>query len=403
MNERAKILLVEKAGSRTGHASWKEKMCLPGFLCLLLALATLAVFLPVARQGFVNYDDADYVTENAHVLSGLTWANVVWAVTTGHASNWHPVTWLSHMLDCQLFGTRAGAQHLVSVGFHIANALLLLLLLRRMTGALWRSALVAALFALHPLHGESVAWASERKDVLSGFFFLLTVGAYVGYVEGRRARGKEPGQETEREKAEIRRPKSERSPNSEVRSPKPSGGRVGRQSGNQDAASRFLLLPAPIFYVAALLFFALGLMSKPMLVTLPCVLLLLDYWPLRRFEVSTLNAQRSTIVRLVLEKAPFFLMAAASIVITFIVQRKGGAVSTSLPVGGRIANALVSYVRYIGKMFWPVDLSILYPHPGRWPAWLGIASAALLLAIFVAVLRVAGGRPSLAVGSLWFF
>ena len=424
MNERAKILLVEKAGSRTGHASWKEKMCRPGFLCLLLALATLAVFLPVARQGFVNYDDSDYVTENAHVLSGLTRANVVWAFTTGHASNWHPVTWLSHMLDCQLFGTRAGAQHLVSVGFHIANALLLLLLLRRMTGALWRSALVAALFALHPLHVESVAWASERKDVLSGFFFLLTVGAYVGYVEGRRARGKEPGQETEREKAEIRRPKSERSPNSEVRSPKPSGGRVGRQSGTQDAASRFLLLPAPIFYVAALLFFALGLMSKPMLVTLPCVLLLLDYWPLRRFEVSTLNAppsavlstlrsgatedglrrtgQLSTMVRLVLEKAPFFLMAGASSVITFIVQRKGGAVSTSLPVGGRIANALVSYVRYIGKMFWPVDLSILYPHPGRWPAWQVIASAALLLAIFVAVLRLARGRPYLAVGWLWF-
>ena len=402
MNERAKIRLVEKAGSRIGRASWKEKMCRPAFLCLLLAIATLAVFLPVARQGFVSYDDSDYVTENAHVLSGLTRANVVWAFTTGHASNWHPVTWLSHMLDCQLFGTRAGAQHLVSVGFHIANALLLLLLLRRMTGALWRSALVAALFALHPLHVESVAWASERKDVLSGFFFLLTVGAYVRYVEGRRARGKEPGKEMEGERAEGRRPKPERNPKPEVRNPKSSGGRPERQTGNQDAASRFLLLPPPIFYVAALLFLALGLMSKPMLVTLPCVLLLLDYWPLRRFELSTLNSQLSTRLRLLAEKAPFFLLAAASSVITFIVQRKGGAVSTSLPVGGRIANALVSYVRYIGKMFWPVDLSILYPHPGRWLAWQVIASAALLLAIFVAVLRLARGRPYLAVGWLWF-
>jgi len=208
MNEQAKIPPAEKAGSRTGHASWKEKMCRPRFLCLLLALATLAVFLPVARQGFVNYDDSDYVTENAHVMSGLTWANVVWAFTTGHASNWHPVTWLSHMLDCQIFGTRGGAQHLVSVGFHIANALLLLLLLRRMTGALWRSALVAALFALHPLHVESVAWASERKDVLSAFFFLLTLGAYVRYVETRRARGEETGQEMEEDESEVRNPKS---------------------------------------------------------------------------------------------------------------------------------------------------------------------------------------------------
>jgi tetratricopeptide (TPR) repeat protein len=402
MNKRVKKPPAGQTGSWAGHSTWKAKLCRPGFLCLFLALATLVVFLPVARQGFVNYDDSDYVTENAHVQSGLTWANVVWAFTTGHASNWHPLTWLSHMLDCQLFGVRAGPQHLVSVGFHIANALLLLLLLRRMTGALWRSVLVAALFALHPLHVESVAWASERKDVLSAFFFLLTLGAYVRYVEGRRARGKEPGQETEREKSDIQRPKSERSPNSEVRTPKLSGGRPERQTGNPDAASRFLLLPAPIFYVAALLFFALGLMSKPMLVTLPCVLLLLDYWPLRRFELSSFNPQPSTIPRLVAEKAPFFLLAAASSVITFIVQRKGGAVSTSLPVGERIANALVSYVRYIGKLFWPVDLSILYPHPGRWPAWQVIASTALLLAIFVAVLRLARGRPYLAVGWLWF-
>src|ERR1035437_52424 len=208
MIERVKTALTEQPDLRTRGSFWWETMRRPAVLCLLLALSTFSVFLPVARQGFVNYDDSDYVTENAHVLSGLTRANVVWAFTTGHASNWHPVTWLSHMLDCQLFGTRAGAQHLVSVGFHIANALLLLLLLRRMTGALWRSALVAALFALHPLHVESVAWASERKDVLSALFFLLTLGAYVRYVEGRRARGKETGQEMEEDKSEVRGPRS---------------------------------------------------------------------------------------------------------------------------------------------------------------------------------------------------
>jgi tetratricopeptide (TPR) repeat protein len=366
-------------------------MCRPGFLCLLLALVTLIVFLPVARQGFVNYDDSDYVTENAHVLRGLTWANVVWAFTTGHASNWHPLTWLSHMLDCQLFGSRAGPQHLVSVGFHIANALLLLLLLRRMTGALWRSALVAALFALHPLHVESVAWASERKDVLSGCFFLLTVGAYVRYAEVQSLKSK-----VESLVSGVRSPKSE------VRSQKPSGGRPERHSGKQEVASGSLLLPSAIFYLLSLALFALGLMSKPMLVTLPFVLLLFDYWPLRRFELSALSSQLSTISRLVGEKAPFFLLAAASSVITFVVQRKGGAVSASLSLGGRIANALVSYVRYIGKLFWPVDLSVLYPHPGRWPVWEVIASAALLLAIFVAVLLLARRRPYLVVGWLWF-
>ena len=391
MNERPKTPRAGRAGSPKRRASWKEKLCRPGFLCLLLALVTLVVFLPVARQGFVNYDDSDYVTENAHVLSGLSWANVLWAFTTGHASNWHPLTWLSHMLDCQLFGLKAGAHHLVSVGFHIANALLLLLLLRRMTGALWPSALVAALFALHPLHVESVAWASERKDVLSGFFFLLTLGAYVRYVEVLSL------------KSNVQSPASGvRNPKPEGRSPKPSSARPVRQPGPHDGASRFTHLPPSIFYLLALTWFALGLMSKPMLVTVPCVLLLLDYWPLRRFELSTLNPRLSALPRLIAEKAPFFVLAAASSVITFIVQRKGGAVSTSLPFGGRIANALVSYVRYIGKMFWPTGLSILYPHPGHWPAWQVIAAAALLLAISLAVLLLARRQPYLVVGWLWF-
>ena len=374
----------------------------PAMLCMLLALCTFAVFLPVARQGFVNYDDSDYVTENSHVLGGLNWANIVWAFTTGHASNWHPLTWLSHMLDCQLFGNQAGPQHLVSVGFHVANALLLFLLLRRMTGALWRSVLVAALFALHPLHVESVAWASERKDVLSGFFFLLTIGAYVRYVERRGASRGGGGKGGVEEKPEGRRPKTERRPKPDIRNAKSVGGSTAPHSEAARGGSRATRLPASAFYLAALGLFALGLMSKPMLVTLPFVLLLLDYWPLQRFELSTLNPQPSTLFHLVVEKAPFFLLAAASSVITFIVQRKGGAVSTSLTVGARIANALVSYIRYIGKTFWPVDLSILYPHPGRWPAWQVIASAALLLAIFAAVLVLARRRPYLAVGWLWF-
>src|ERR1035441_6031482 len=247
MTKRAKIPLTEKADSEPGRASWMEKLRRPGFICLALTMTTLAVFMPVAWQGFVNYDDSDYVTENAHVQSGLKWENVVWAFKTGHASNWHPLTWLSHMVDCQLFGLKAGGPHLVSVGFHIANTLLLFLLLRRMTGALWRSALVAALFALHPLHVESVAWASERKDVLSAFFFLLTIWAYARYAE--------------------------------VQSPKP---KVQSPETRNTQHATPTTLHAPRYYALSLLFFALGLMSKPMLVTMPFVLLLIDYWPLRR-------------------------------------------------------------------------------------------------------------------------
>src|SRR5439155_1849120 len=167
----------------TPRGSWLAKLRSPAVLSLLLALTTLGVYLPVAWHDFVGYDDPDYVTDNPHVQNGLKWENVVWAFTVGHAGNWHPLTWLSHMLDCQLFGLRPGLHHLVSVGFHVANTLLLFLLLRMLTGALWRSALVAAMFALHPLHVESVAWIAERKDVLSTFFFMLTLLAYARYAE----------------------------------------------------------------------------------------------------------------------------------------------------------------------------------------------------------------------------
>ena len=345
--------------------SWQTAISRPGFLCLLLALVTLAVYLPAAWNGFVNYDDADYVTENVHVKSGLTWDTVGWAFQSGHASNWHPLTWLSHSLDCQVFGMRAGAMHLVSVGLHLVNTLLLFLVLRGLTGALWRSALVAALFALHPLHVESVAWVSERKDVLSTLFFLLTIAAYA--------------------KSTVHDPRST------VQS---RGWR--RITHHASRITHHVSLP----YLLSLLCFALGLMSKPMLVTTPFVLLLLDYWPLGRLKAQ--GSGLKTILRLVWEKVPFFLLSVASSVITFQVQRKGGAVSTVLTIGERVANAVVSYARYIGKMFWPGDLSVLYPHPGHWPLWQVLACAALLAAVSLAVAVCGRRRPYLPVGWLWF-
>jgi protein O-mannosyl-transferase len=354
---------------------------LPGLICLALAVVTAAIYVRAARNDFVNYDDSVYVTENVHVNSGFKWANVQWAFKSGHASNWHPLTWLSHMADCQLFGVRASAIHLVNVGFHVINAVLLFLVLRGMTAATWRGAMVAALFALHPLHVESVAWISERKDVLSTLFFLLTVGAYAAYVKS-----------------------CAQSPQSKV----PVGPGLERRS--------LVTRHSIHFYLLALLFFALGLMSKPMLVTTPFVLLLLDCWPLQRLANAQANKQNSVSVtglqspratlrsalRLLLEKLPFFGLSLASSFITFLVQRRGGAVSTALTFGGRLANALVSYVRYLKKMVWPDDLAVLYPHPGHWPMWQVLACAGLLLAISAVAIGLARRKPYLIVGWLWF-
>jgi tetratricopeptide (TPR) repeat protein len=350
---------------------WQEKLRSPPLLCLLLALVTFAVYVPALRNDFVNYDDSDYVTANAHVQSGLKWENIHWAFTTGHASNWHPITWVSHMLDCQLFGQHAAMQHLVSVLFHIANTVLLLLLLHRITGAVWRSVIVAGLFALHPLHVESVAWASERKDVLSGFFGLLTLIAYTKYVSSVECGGER--------KSETRNPKFETNPKLEVRK-----GGYGLHSA--------------LFYCLALLLFALGLMSKPMLVTLPFVFLLLDYWPLQRF----FNLQPATLVRVIIEKLPFLALSIASCVITFLVQRKGGAVSTTISFGARAANAAVSYVHYVLDMFWPNHLSVLYPHPGTWPILQVVASALFVIVVTVAVVFSLRKHPYLPVGWFWF-
>lgn len=330
-------------------------------ICFGLAVITLAVFWPVSRHEFINFDDPEYVTENPAVQDGITWPGVRWAFSSTHASNWHPLTWLSHMADCQVFGLRPGAHHLVSLGFHLASTLLLFLALSRMTGAVWRSALVAALFAWHPLRVESVAWAAERKDVLSAFFFLLTLWTYVRYVEAQ--------------------------------SPQPPIASARRAPRNAPASS----------YLLSLLCFALGLMSKPMLVTLPCVLLLLDFWPLQRFRFPTLSAQGSTLLHLAREKVPFFVLALASGLVTLAAQRAGGAVTPleQFPVGSRVANALAAYVAYLEKMIWPGSLSVFYPH-SFFPAWQVCGCALLLAGVSLICVLQARARPYLLVGWCWF-
>ena len=346
---------------------------------IFLALLTLACYWPLFQSSFINLDDHQYVTANPRVLSGLSCENLRWAFETTHASNWHPLTWLSHQMDVQLFGLEPGWHHLTSVLFHIANSLLFFCLLRVITGTFWRSAFVAALFALHPAHVESVAWVSERKDVLSTFFFVLSLLAYARYVESRK-------------------------------------GLWGLQTtGAQVRRCAF-------YYLLSFLFFGLGLMSKPMLVTLPFVLLLLDYWPLDRWRSSpeqkaqapgtTVNSERSRLAKrtalLFSEKLPFIGLSIASCLMTFRAQSQGHAVVSGIPFEWRSANALVSYVKYLGKAFWPVNLSIFYPYPtstlsviNPW-TWKVILCAALLIAIsLVAVLRLKR-EPWFATGWFWF-
>ena len=352
---------------------------LTALICLALALVTTALYWPISHHDFVNFDDDDYITNNSHVQAGLTWAGVIWAFQTGAAANWHPLTWLSHMLDCQLYGLYPGGHHSTNLLFHVANTLLLFLWLRQLTGALWRSAFVAALFAWHPLHVESVAWAAERKDVLSAFFWMLALMAYTRYARCVTS-----------DKWQVTRAAS--------------------------FLSRVTCHVSP-YYFLALLFFACGLMSKPMVVTLPFVLLLLDFWPLNRFssfqfqissseEPSTLNPQPSTesAFRLIYEKLPFFALTLATGVVTYFVQTSGRTLwsPAERPFSSRVANALWTYERYISKTFWPADLSIFYPYPHHWPAGL-VIGAALLLAIWSGLLIWrARQNPCLFVGWFWF-
>jgi tetratricopeptide (TPR) repeat protein len=311
---------------------------------LVLAAVTVLVYWPVRHYPFIGFDDPGYVTENPRVTGGLTLDAVRWSLTSGYFANWHPLTWISHMVDVQLFGMNAGAHHSVNVVLHVANTLLLFAVFFRMTGAIGRSAVVAALFAVHPMHVESVAWVSERKDVLSTFFWLLTMWAYLAYTRA----------------------------------------------------------PSPRRYALVVVSFALGLMSKPMLVTLPCVLLLLDVWPLRRAVVG--ESPTAVWLRLVYEKVPLFALAAASSVITYLVQRTAGAVEslTVLPLSVRASNAILAYWSYISKLAWPTGLALLYTYPKT--LFVGGVLAVLvgLIVVSIAVGRAARTRPYLLVGWLWF-
>jgi protein O-mannosyl-transferase len=388
-------------------------------LCLLLAAVTLVTYWPVSRAEFTNYDDNEYVSDNPHIVRGLTWDDVRWAFRSGYAGNWHPLTWVSHMIDVQWFGLQQpGWHHLVNLLFHTVNAVLLLLLLQRLTSALWPSVFVAALFALHPQHVESVAWIAERKDVLSTFFFFLTLLAYERYAGARsKAEGRNPN--TWRW-ATSRIPKAEKAAS-------PSG-------GFKHATSSASLVT---WYLLALFFFALGLMSKPMLVTAPFVLLLLDYWPLSRWRAESgergaganVSGGATSDVRcgqesprsvgafdllnpfnpfnrsnrpLLLEKVPFFVLSAVASVVTFLVQRHEGAVNRALPFAGRAGNAVVSYFRYIRKMFWPTDLCVCYPHPKYWPAATVVFCAVVLAGVSFLALWYWRRRPWLLTGWLWY-
>jgi len=330
------VLLIRMDDSHGKRQTW--------LICLGLAVAVLAAYSPLWHCQFVLFDDNDYVTSNDMVKQGVSWPGIVWAFSTVHASNWHPLTWISHMVDVQLYGMNPAGHHLTSLLLHLANSILLFLLLQRVTRARWPGALVAALFALHPLHVESVAWISERKDVLSTLFWMLAVGAYVRYVENLK----------------------------------------------------FQISNFKFFYIGSVVLFGLGLMAKPMLVTLPFVLILLDYWPLQRL--------RPPVVRLLAEKIPWFILAVASCIVTYMAQQRGGTMASmaTVPLGARLENVPVAYARYLGKTIWPADLAVLYPLPRQWPVWQVAGATALLALITVWVIWRVRAQRYLAVGWLWF-
>jgi Flp pilus assembly protein TadD len=316
------------------------------FIPWVLVLVTALAYGRVCANGFVNFDDPCYVTENRGVRAGLSLASISWSLRATDCTNWHPLTWLSLQLDYELYGPEPWGYHLTNLLFHLANVVGLYWLLRNLTGAVWRSAAVAAFFAVHPLHVESVAWVAERKDVLSTLFWLLTLGAYLHYV-------KQPGL---------------------------------------------------LRYLVVLLAFAVGLTAKPMLVTLPFVLLLLDYWPLGRAKLSPFSRHLAIVV---LEKVPLFVLSLVSCAITLIVQHNVIRISSGnlgdLPLSLRVMNALLAYVRYIGFLFWPNDLAVFYPHPGAALSPLYAAGAGLALALVTAFVLWYGRRwPYLPVGWFWY-
>jgi tetratricopeptide (TPR) repeat protein len=310
------------------------------FILILLTIVTLSVYWKASSLDFVIYDDPGYVTQNRHVVQGLSLENIRWAFTTIDMSNWHPITWISYLIDGRLYGLNPQGYHITNIFLHIANTLLLFLFLNRTTGSLWRSAFVAALFALHPLHVESVAWVSERKDVLSTLFFMLSLLAYSSYAQR----------------------------------------------------------PRPAQYLLVMIAFSLSLMSKPMFVTFPFILLLLDYWPLKRLSAG----QQAS--RLVLEKIPFALMSAGSIIITIYAQYAGEAMASveKVPIIPRVENALVAYASYIIKMLWPTGLAALYPISTQVPILQVCGALFLLCFISVIAYRKRAQHPFIIVGWLWF-
>ena len=320
------------------------------FVYSALILSTLLVFWQVRHFDFVNYDDGSYVYQNPHVLNGLSKDSVVWAFTSCPLGYWQPLTWLSLMVDCQLFGAMPGRIHLVNLFLHIANTLLLFTVLKKMTGSLWSSAFVAALFAIHPMHVESVAWISERKDVLSTLFLLLTLAAYTDYTKS----------------------------------------------------------PTIFRYMASLVLFAFGLMAKPILVTVPFLLLLLDYWPLERTRgrrTEDGGQRKSSLGWLIIEKIPFLVLSVVSSIITFLTQKAGGIIydTKTVPLTDRAGNAFLSYARYIGKLFVPRNLAVFYPFDaGGLVFWQVAMSIVLLIVISVLVIRFGRNRKFLPVGWFWF-
>ena len=313
-------------------------------ICIFLAMLTWIVFGQTLRHDFVNYDDPRYVYQNTKITSGLNIGSITWAFTHIHAENWHPLTTITHMLDCQLYGLKAGWHHFSNVLLHVIASILLFFALQRMTGALWRSAFVAAVFAIHPLHVESVAWVAERKDVLSGVFFMLTLLAYVHYA----------------------------------------------------------CAPSTWRYVMVAFVFALGLLSKPMLVTLPFVLLLLDYWPLNRIKGKTSNIGPQ-LFRLIVEKIPLIALSSVSSTVTFLAQRGALGWTEQLPMLARFNNAIVTYIVYMRQMFWPAGLAVFYPHPeNRLPPWQISLALTVLLAITTAAIILRRKAPYFITGWLWY-
>ena len=360
---------------------WRERK--PRLAGIFLFGLVFWTFLGAIDGGFVGFDDPDYVSANAQVQQGLTLENLEWAFCSSDAANWHPLTWLSHMLDCQVFGLAPWGHHLTSLLLHAINAVLVFVVLGRITSATGRSFVVALLFGLHPLRVESVAWIAERKDVLSTTFWLLTLWAYSKYSEASAGQASRPGIP-----AGVTGNRDRRS----------SDRQAARTAISPACGSRHLLpvgRVAWLYYCLAFACFGLGLMSKPMLVTVPCVLLLLDYWPLRRWP------QRSG-RDLVLEKIPFFVAAIASSAVTFIVQRRGGAMIASLPFVARMENAVVSYCRYLGKLFWPIDLAAFYPPVNHWPSTAILLAGLLLLGLSITSIALRRRFPYFVVGWLWF-